>query len=147
MRTPRINKYLAVLRVAALATASSCAPIISPFSQQAYQYATELKVESLKLMDRAELPFNENESRVEKLQVELEKAYEFARGRPRNEHSARQWEMILDPETNLLGGFLKRWKEAGSLSYPFISEAKRIVAEAFDAVIGLESGKIRPEEP
>jgi hypothetical protein len=126
--------------------ASSCAPVISPFSRQAYLYATELKVDALKVMDRAELSFGENEDRVEKLKTDLEKAYEFARGRPNNAHSTRQWEILIDPNSNLLGGFLKRWEAEGRLSYAFITESKRLVSAAFDAVIGLESGKTRPDE-
>jgi hypothetical protein len=121
----------------------SCSPIIAPFSQQAYQYAIELKVDSLKLMDLAEVPFEESEKRVDQHLTDIEKAYEFAKGRPRNEHSTRQWELIMDPDQNLLGGFVKRWKAQGSLSYPFIFESKRIVGEAFDAVIELESGKVQ----
>ena len=115
---------------------------MSPFSQRAYQYATELKVDSLELMERAESPFEDNEKEIEKLSTELQKAFEFAKGRPNNEHSTRQWELLLSPGESLLGGFLARWESEGSLSYPFISESRKIVSDAFDSVIGLESGKL-----
>ncbi len=130
-------QYVFVLAVA------SCTPAIAPFSQQAYLYATELKVESLKLMDQAETPFQENLSRVDKLRTELDKAYEFAKGRPRNEHSTLQWEILLDPDRNLFGGFLNRWESEGTLRYPFIQESRLLISDAFDTVIGLESGKLR----
>jgi len=122
---------------------ASCTPAIAPFSQQAYLYATELKVESLKLMDMAETPFQENLNRVDKLLTQLDKAYEFAKGRPRNEHSTLQWEILLNADRNLFGGFLKRWELEGTLSYPFIRESRLLVSDAFDTVIGLESGKLR----
>jgi hypothetical protein len=45
-----------------------------------------------------------------------------------------------------LGGFLKRWKDEETLSAMFVSEAQILVSDAFDAIIGLESGKIKPSE-
>lgn len=136
----QIGVYARFVLVCAVA---SCTPAIAPFSQQAYLYATELKVESLKLMDQAETPFQENLSRVDKLRTRLDKAYEFAKGRPRNEHSTLQWEILLNPDRNLFGGFLKRWESEGTLRYPFIQESRLLISDAFDTVIGLESGKLR----
>jgi hypothetical protein len=31
-------------------------------------------------------------------------------------------------------------------SIPFIAEARKIVADAFDTIIGLESGKVKPTQ-
>ena len=122
---------------------AACSASIAPFSQTAYRLATDLKVESLKLMEKAEMPFEKQAKEVDKLGLELEKAYEFAKGRPRNNLSTRQWQILLDPDRNLLGGFLKRWKAEGSLSGPFIAEARLQISDAFDTIIGLESGKIK----
>ena len=135
--------YKTMLAILFGCAVASCAPSIAPFSQQAYRYATELKVESLSLMDRAENPFLDHLKHVEKLKIDLEKAYEFAKGRPRNEHSTKQWEILLDPDRNLIGGFLFRWESEQQLSYPFIQQSQLLIADAFDTVIGLESGKIR----
>lgn len=122
---------------------SGCAAI-SQFSPAAYEQATSLKVESLVLMDKAAEPFERHRSEVEALLIRIEKAYEYAKGRPKNEISGRQWALLKDPDRNLLGGFMKRWQERVTLSEPFIEEAKGIVSDAFDTIIGLESGKIRP---
>ncbi|GMQ81061.1 MAG: hypothetical protein BMS9Abin05_0491 [Rhodothermia bacterium] len=135
--------YRTILAALLVWVLSSCAPSIAPFSQQAYQYATELKVETLSLMERAENSFADNLTHVEKLKMDLAKAYEFAKGRPRNEHSARQWEILIDPERNLIGGFLSRWESERQLSFPFIQQSQLLIADAFDTVIGLESGKVR----
>jgi len=78
--------------------------------------------------------------------MEVEKAYEYAKGRPKNEISAQQWEKLKDPDKNLLGGFIKRWMEKETLKKTFIQGAKGIVSDAFDTIIGLESGKIKPSE-
>lgn len=122
---------------------TGCAPTISPYSAAAYEQATSLKVESLAVMDRATEPFAAHVAEVEALRLRLAKAHEFARGRPRNDESARQWEILVDPERNLLGGFLRRWEQQSTLSPVFVEEAKRLIAQAFDTIIGLESGKIR----
>jgi hypothetical protein len=122
---------------------ASCSSSIAPYSETAYTRAVSLKVESLRLMSQAGHPYEDFAGKVRNLQIELDKTYEFARGRPRNEHSTRQWEILLDRERNLLGGFLRRWEESVALTWPFIEEAKVLVADAFDTIIGLESGKIK----
>ncbi len=119
---------------------------ISVFSPEAYKQAVELKVESLELMSFATSPYDDNEESVTYLKTELRKAYEFALGRPNNELSAGQWEILIDEEGNLLGGFLKRWETEETLSEMFITEMQLLVSDAFHTIIGLESGKIDPSE-
>jgi len=123
----------------------SCSSI-SVFSPEAYKQAVDLKVESLNLMSSATMPFADYEEEVLLLTTELDKAFEFSKGRPDNEISTEQWEILIDQEGNLLGGFLKRWETEGTLSEMFISEMQLLVSDAFDAIIGLESGKIDPSE-
>lgn len=122
-----------------------CAPTIAPFSARAYEQAVALKVEALALMTAATEPFEAHRDEVEALRLEVDKAYEFARGRPDNELSARQWAILRSPDRNLLGGFLARWEAASTLSPVFVAEAQGLVADAFDTVIGLESGKVRAD--
>ena len=123
----------------------SCSSI-SVFSPEAYKQAVDLKVESLNLMSSATMPFADYKEEVLYLTTELDKAFEFSKGRPDNEISTEQWEILIDQEGNLLGGFLKRWETEGTLSEMFISEMQLLVSDAFDAIIGLESGKIDPSE-
>lgn len=132
--------------LAGLAACACWVPAISPYSPVAYRQATDLKVESLGLMRRATEPFEEHRREVEELREGLAKAFEFARGRPRNEISARQWEILIDPGGRLLGGFLARWERDGALSAVFVEEMRSVVSDAFDTIIGLESGKVRREE-
>jgi hypothetical protein len=123
----------------------SCSSI-SVFSPEAYKQAVDLKVESLELMSFATSPYDDNEESVTYLKTELRKAYEFALGRPNNELSTEQWEILINEEGNLLGGFLKRWEAEGTLSEMFVAEMQTLVSDAFDTIIGLESGKIDPSE-
>lgn len=134
---------LALLLVLAPA---GCGPTQAVYSEQAYRQAVSLKVEALALMGHATEPYAEYRSEAEALMTELRKALEYARGRPDNAISTRQWELLLDPERNLLGGFLARWRQQQRLSAVFVEENRKLIAEAFDAIIGLESGKLRPKE-
>lgn len=125
---------------------ATCAPTISQFSPVAYEQATSLKVDAQSLMSKATQPYANHEEEVAALTQRIAKAYEFARGRPRNEISARQWAILADSSRNLLGGFLARWKRESTLSATFVTEMKGLVADAFDTIIGLESGKLKPDQ-
>jgi hypothetical protein len=94
-------------------------------------------------MERATEPYAAHEREVADLVMRLTEAYEYARGRPDNEISTRQWEILMDSTRNLLGGFLARWRREGTLGQLFVREAGGLVSDAFDTIIGLESGKIR----
>ncbi|MBB1635000.1 hypothetical protein [Cupriavidus sp. UME77] len=118
----------------------------TPFSQQAYEQATSLKVEALATMDMATDPFPKHKQSVDLLKLNVEKAYEYAKGRPKNAETTKQWEIIKDPSRNSLGGFLKRWQDKNTLDKKYIQEAKNLVSDGFDGVIELESGKRKPEE-
>jgi hypothetical protein len=135
---------LVALSLFVVASLTACSPTISTFSATAYEQATALKVESRALMGEATEPYEAHAAEVRALRQRLRKAYEFAKGRPKNEISARQWRILIDPEGDLLGGFLRRWKSESSLNAAFVREKQRQVAEAFDTIIGLESGKIKP---
>jgi hypothetical protein len=114
---------------------------ISPFNQKAYELSTATKAEALALMDKATEPSDTHAAAIQALQLNLDKAYEYARGRPKNEDSTRQWEILRDPTKNSIGGFLARWKERKQLTATFIKEAKPVISDGFDQVIELESGK------
>ncbi len=137
--------HFKVLLLGLLFSLYSCSSI-SEFSAEAYKQTVDLKVESLELMFYASEPYSDSEIEVESLKQKLKKAYEFAKGRPDNEISTEQWEILIDEERNLLGGFLKRWEEEVTLSEMFITEAQLLVSDAFDTIIGLESGKINPSD-
>lgn len=124
---------------------AACGPTISRFNAQAYEQATALKVEARALMDQATMPYSQHRAEVQALKTELRKAYEFARGRPKNEISAQQWEILIDPDRDLLGGFFRDWQERSTLPSAFVKEKKAQVSEAFDTIIELESGKLSPD--
>lgn len=124
-------------------TVSGCPSLIAKYDKVAYQQATSLKVDSLALMDKATEPFANHKAAVEELKIKVNKAYEYAKGRPKNEIITKQWSIMKDPSRNLLGGFLSRWGKKGTLSETFVNEAKGNVSLGFDQIIGLESGLIK----
>ena len=124
-----------------LAAVGACAPTISPFSATAYEQATALKAGALALMTKAnEAPVG-HMTAIEALQLRMQQAYEYARGRPLNQQSADQWAIIVDPTRNSLGGFLAKWVREGPQDAAFVAEAKGLVSDGLDEVIALESGK------
>lgn len=124
-----------------VSTLAACSSLIAAYSQTAYEQATSIKAESLVLMNQATEPYSQHAQKVAALMLSVDKAYEYAKGRPKNEISTEQWAKMKDPDSNLLGGFVKRWKEQGRLSPVFVKEAEAQIAKAFDQIIELESGK------
>lgn len=143
MRVATLRRQLGLVVVIGLLTGCST---ISPFSDKAYEQATSLKVEALATMSKATQPFSSQKEAVETLTLNLEKAYEYAKGRPKNAEVTAQWKIIRDPSRNSLGGFLKRWEKDSTLKKDFIQEAKGVVSDGFDTVIELESGKRKPSD-
>lgn len=113
----------------------------SIFNQRAYEQNISIKVESLVLMDKADQPYSNHIDKVEKLKLDIEKAYQYAIGLPNNDETVAQWEIITDPERNSIIGFLKRWKNENTLGRTFIENAMILISDHFDQVIELESGK------
>lgn len=115
--------------------------LVSPYSETAYRQAVELKVESSSLMAKATEPYLQHQAAAESLILDAYKAREYARGRPKNDESIQQWDIMLNPTGHMLGGFMERWKAQGGLSPAFVQEARSQVEKGFDQIIALESGK------
>jgi hypothetical protein len=120
---------------------TACAPLTGPYSPTAYKNATSLKAETLALMDKATEPYPKYEQKVESLTVGINKAYEYVHGIPSDNLSSRQWEILKNPDGDLLGKFFFRWKSKGTLSRVYIDEFKGIISDSFDEIICLEANK------
>jgi len=94
-------------------------------------------------MAKAIEPYTDHRSEVARFLIELDKAYEYERGRPLNTDTIKQWDILRDPNRDLLGGFLKEWKESGRLLPVYVQRKEAQVSDAFDQIIQLESGKIK----
>lgn len=116
---------------------------ISTYDQMAYLQAVNTKVDALALMSNAVEPFTNHEKQVAEFMIELDKAYEYEVGRPLNKNTIKQWDILRDPNRDLLGGFLREWKEDGKLLPVYVQRKKAQIGMAFDQIIQLESGKIK----
>lgn len=119
---------------------------ISTYDQAAYEHATSAKAETLALMDKATNSYSSQAKDITALKLTLDKAYEYDKGRPLNQVTIALWDKLLDPQHDLLGGFLRDWKEDGTESVTAIAEKKKQIGEGFDLISGLESKKIKPAD-
>jgi len=142
MRTLRFYVWPATLLVW-LVVIPACAPLIADYSLEAYKNATTLKAETMALVGKSHEPYSQHVEEVEAHSTKLAAAYEFAAGTPYNQLSARQWQILLDPERALYGGFVQLWQASGTVSPAFRDEFRGQIAEAFDLIICLEANKQR----
>jgi hypothetical protein len=110
------------------------------YDQVAYEKAINLKVDALLLMDKATQPYDSCKIGILAFKREFNVAWEYVKGLPDYSEVVKQYDLIGDSQKNLLYGFLARWESKGQLNSEFIKSAKGIVSDAFDMVIGLESG-------
>ena len=141
----RGGSCISIIAMIALALMlSACSSLIAPYNETSYRYATSLKPEAMRLMKRATEDYADHAAEVDALMLKVEQAYEYVAGLPNNDESAAQWKILKDPNQNLLGGFMKRWKKDGKLGKAFVDLAREdLVGPAFDAIIELESLKIK----
>lgn len=137
MKTLKIR--IALVAMVILASCQSIRTAV--FDQYSYQKTTELKVEALMIMGNATSQYEEHQEIVEKLLLDIEKLKEYEKNKPNNEITFAMWKVFTDKEKNLLGGFLKRWKDKQTLSPIFVEEAKKQTEAAFDLLIQYEIKK------
>jgi hypothetical protein len=135
-----ISKSYAIA-LSCLFLAAGCSTIAT-YDQVAYEHATNAKVDTLALMDKATSPYGDHIKDIEAVQLELAKAAEYDNGRPLNHYTIELWN-TLRGENGILNRFLMSWKKSGSLSSVFINDKKAHVAREFNDIIQLESGKIK----
>lgn len=140
---PRATTFLRLVIGLCLFYTAACSTI-STYDQVAYEHVTAAKVDALALMDQATGDYAVHRAEISAVNLELQKAYEYDRGRPLNEVTLHQWDILLSPEHDLFGGFLRDWKRKGQFKPVALAERRKQVAEGFDQIIGLESGKLKP---
>jgi hypothetical protein len=112
-----------------------------PYSEAAVQAATELKADSIALLQQANEPFPSHADEAARISTEASAEALAASRIPGNGAVEEQWRLITDPDGNLLGGTLARWETQGTLSRGFRDEVVGEVAQAFDTLICTEQAK------
>ncbi|MFT4604711.1 MAG: hypothetical protein ACI9W4_001444 [Rhodothermales bacterium] len=127
------------LLILAIGFVPACAPSGPQYSLSAEREITRLKSRTLRLMESAERPFSDSASAVGKLETDLLAARTNASTRSRNTASVAQWELLLG--TDMLGGFLGRWRSENTLGPTFIVESVDLIGSAFDEMRDHEQRK------
>jgi hypothetical protein len=126
--------------VPALVLVLTACSTIASYDQAAYEHATSTKAEALLLMDRATTSYSQNVDKIDAAILDLNKAYEYDKGRARNQDTVGLWTKLLSPD-ELFGAFIRKWKSKGQLPPGYIELKKKDVEDAFDQIIQLEQGK------
>jgi hypothetical protein len=120
---------------------AACAPLIAPYSLEAYKNATSLKAETLGLIAESGDPFSNHQADVKALKIKLASAQEFAAGMPKNKLSAAQWAIMNDPDGGLAGEYWSLWERQGTIGAAAMAAQIRQIGAAFDEIICLEANK------
>ena len=135
MKTLRSNKFYFFFCLFLL---TACAPTYSPYL---YDKTSEMKTQSLSLMDKAMEPYSKYDTKISLLKSDLESLSRQEQLRKNNQPKIKQWNLLLDPEGHLLYGFLKKWQQDTILNEPFIDLEHKLVGESFELI--QETEKLR----
>jgi len=116
------------------------------FDEYVYKETISVKVDAQLLMAKATTDYTNYQKDVEDLLANVQKLYEYEKGRSNNVETIKMWELMLNPDKNMLAGFMKRWQDKGKMGKMFVEEAQKQVKEAFDIIIGLETHKLKKEK-
>jgi len=118
-------------------------PTIASYDQYAYIQTTSLKVDALNLMDSAIYSYQSEIKNVATVKINIQKLYEYDKNRAKNGITVKQWQILMDTNGHLFGGFLIRWRNSGKLKKAFIDDVKAIVDSSFSQIARLESRKVQ----
>jgi hypothetical protein len=137
----QVKKSLGWILLLTLLTSIGCKTSIAFYDQHAYTQATSLKVDLQNLaQESSTVVFADAKSGIEKINLQLQKAYEYSKGRAKNTISTAQYEILLS-ETGFYKSFLKLWQSQGKLSQAGAIEFSTKIGQLMDQVIQLEAGK------
>ncbi len=134
-------KLTSFLILISLALGSCTSTRTALFDQYSYQKTTEIKVETIQLLNQANTPFEAHKEKVQSILLSIEKLAEYEKNKPNNEITFAMWQVLNDKEKNLLAGFFKIWEKKGIVSPVFQEEAKKQISDALDLLIQYEIKK------
>lgn len=133
--------YTALLLVLALTITSCTSTKTAPFDLHSYQKTIAVKIETVKLMEKASTPFEIHKIEINALLLDIEKLTEYEKSKLHNEITFSMLKILNDKEKNLVAGFFKRWETKGVLSPVFIQESEKQILQALDLLIQYEAKK------
>jgi hypothetical protein len=124
-----------------IASLAGCKATIALYDQYAYTQATSLKVDLQNLaLESATTNYDAALPDIDKTNTELQKAYEYNKGRDKNALSTKQYEILL-ADDHFYKGFLKDWKTKGKENNTMAQNISDQIGALMDQIIKLENGK------
>lgn len=142
----KIFGLLLAITIIAFSGCKALGPTISAYDNYSYMQTISLKVDALNLMDMATEEYKDHKADLQHVQTNLQKIYEYEVHRPKNEITAKQWQLLTDTSGHLLGGFIVKWRNESKCGKGYIMEKKKQISFAFDQIAELESKKIKPSD-
>jgi hypothetical protein len=140
-----LSHYKKIYWVFLLVLSIGCKPTIALYDQYAYTQATSLKVDMQNLaLESQNVNYNEATADINKVNTDLQKAYEYNKGRDLNSLSTKQYEILLS-ENDFYKQFLNNWKSSGKESATFAQNVSDKIGQLMDQIIKLENGKNKPQ--
>ena len=104
-----------------------------------------IKTDAIALMKKGTKSFSSMETQINEFKSKVNDQIDYERDKgEKNTQTVEMWELMMDPSSNLMGGFLSRWETDGKLNGPFVKEAAKLVSSNFDKIIKLEKKKRKP---
>lgn len=119
---------------------TACTATYSPYL---YERTSELKTNSLSIMDKAGEPYSKYESKIAALKSEFESVDRQEKLRKRNNTKIKQWDLMLDPQGHLLYGYFNKWQNDTILSETFIRLEKGLIEESFETIQATEKDRLK----
>lgn len=120
---------------------ANCKPTIALYDQYAYTQATSLKVDMQNLaLESDSVSYEVAKPDIDRVNVELQKAYEYNKGRDLNSLSAKQYEILIS-DKEFYKQFLNNWKTGDKKNATFAQDVSEKIGQLLDQVIKLENGK------
>ncbi len=136
-----LNQHKSFYWIFLLLLSVGCKPTIALYDQYAYTQATSLKVDMQNLaLESQNANYNDATADITKVNTELQKAYEYNKGRDLNSLSTKQYEILLS-ENDFYKQFLNNWKSSGKESATFAQNVSDKIGQLMDQIIKLENGK------
>lgn len=123
---------------------AGCATI-SVYDPTSYKNATDLKAESLLVVQKATDTADSHTAEINQVRIALQKNFEYENGKGKlNSLTVRQWQLLADPNGSLLAGLLKKWEAQNKgFSQAFVDGVTKNISDAFDEIIRLEQHKVK----
>lgn len=139
------RKIRAILLLFLFFVSINCSPHIAFYDQYAYTQATSLKVDLQNLAtESSTVTYSDAKTEIDKINVQIQKALEYSRGRAKNTLSTGQYQ-VLYSDNGFYKTFLKTWSSEGKLSPAGADETGKELGELMDQIIKLESGKTKQD--